>query len=97
LALTSPTGGGRSVGIVRVRTKATEFSLVSLYMFREGSLLFIGRINSVQTATGIAMRCVGWLLLPAAASQHNAWLYQLRVDPPDKEQRAFSKYVETYY
>jgi len=25
LAPTSPTGGGRSVGIVRVRTKATEF------------------------------------------------------------------------
>jgi hypothetical protein len=29
LALTSPTGGGRSVGIVRSRTKAMEFSLVS--------------------------------------------------------------------
>ena len=29
LALTSPTGGGRSVGIVRSRTKATEFSLGS--------------------------------------------------------------------
>ena len=29
LALTSPTGGGRSVGIVRVRTKATEFSFSS--------------------------------------------------------------------
>jgi len=28
LALTSPTGGGRSVGIVRVRTKATEFFLL---------------------------------------------------------------------
>jgi len=26
LALTSPTGGGRSVGIVRSRTKATEFT-----------------------------------------------------------------------
>jgi len=26
LALTSPTGGGRSVGIVRVRTKATEYT-----------------------------------------------------------------------
>jgi hypothetical protein len=26
LALTSPTGGGHSVGIVRSRTKATEFS-----------------------------------------------------------------------
>jgi len=30
LALTSPTGGGRSVGIVRVRTKATE--LFCLYV-----------------------------------------------------------------
>jgi hypothetical protein len=28
LALTSPTSGGRSVGIVRLRTKATDFSLV---------------------------------------------------------------------
>ena len=28
LALTSPTGGGRSVGIVRSRTKATEFFLL---------------------------------------------------------------------
>jgi hypothetical protein len=27
LALTSPTSGGRSVGIVRLRAKATEFSL----------------------------------------------------------------------
>ena len=26
LALNSPTGGGRSVGIVRLRTKATEFN-----------------------------------------------------------------------
>jgi len=47
LALTSPTGGGRSVGIVRVRTNATEFSFsfrctnvskfifgIKLYMFR---------------------------------------------------------------
>jgi hypothetical protein len=28
LAISSPTGGGRSVGIVRSRTEATEFSLV---------------------------------------------------------------------
>ena len=32
LALTSPTGGGRSVGIVRSRTKATEFSFSLVYM-----------------------------------------------------------------
>jgi len=31
LALTSPTGGGRSVGKVRVRTKATEFEFFILY------------------------------------------------------------------
>ena len=31
LALTSPNGGGRSVGIVPVRTKVTEFSLVHLF------------------------------------------------------------------
>jgi hypothetical protein len=29
LALTSPTSGGRSVGIVRSKTEATEFCLVS--------------------------------------------------------------------
>ena len=29
LALTSPTGGGRSVGIVRSRTKATEFNMIN--------------------------------------------------------------------
>jgi hypothetical protein len=28
LALTSPTSGGRSIGMVRSRTQATEFSLV---------------------------------------------------------------------
>jgi len=37
LALISPTGGGRSVGIVRVRTKAKEFSLVLLSL-----LLYLG-------------------------------------------------------
>jgi len=40
LALTSPTGGGRSVGIVRVRTKATEF------------FFLIGMINEVFSSSG---------------------------------------------
>jgi hypothetical protein len=34
LALKSPTIGGRSVGIVRSRTKATEFSLTMLQVIR---------------------------------------------------------------
>jgi hypothetical protein len=35
---TSPTGGGRSVGIVRSRTKAMEFSLVLVAVVVEQSL-----------------------------------------------------------
>ena len=35
LALTSPTGGGRSVSIVRVQTKATEFMLVKEKNYRK--------------------------------------------------------------
>jgi hypothetical protein len=35
LALTSPTSGGRSVGIVRLRTKATEFSLVFFFFLQK--------------------------------------------------------------
>jgi len=33
LELTSPTGGGRSVGIVRSRTKATDFFLITLLLY----------------------------------------------------------------
>jgi len=40
LALTSPTGGGRSVGIVRVRTKATEFSF-SLVCHNQLNALYV--------------------------------------------------------
>ena len=35
LALTSPTGGGRSVGMVRSRTKATEFIYIYIYIYIE--------------------------------------------------------------
>ena len=40
LALTSPTGGGRSVGIVRVRTKATECTVCTVYSPYWDSLLY---------------------------------------------------------
>jgi len=40
LALTSPTGGGRSVGMVRSRTKATEFSLVFSFRYKSRSEVF---------------------------------------------------------
>ena len=54
LALTSPNGGGRSVGIVRSRTKATEFSLVDrrklingvLETIRTPNFIYNGEINS---------------------------------------------------
>jgi hypothetical protein len=40
LVLTSPTSGGRSVGIVRLRTQATEFSF-SLDRDAEGTYLWM--------------------------------------------------------
>jgi hypothetical protein len=39
LALSSPTSGGRSVGIVRLRTKATEFSSVHTLLWVSCQLL----------------------------------------------------------
>jgi len=40
LALTSPTGGGRSVGMVRSRTKATEFYVcIYIYIYLRDFLL----------------------------------------------------------
>jgi len=42
LALTSPTGGGRSVGIVRSRTKDTEFTFwYNCYYFTWSDTYFI--------------------------------------------------------
>jgi hypothetical protein len=53
LTLTSPTGGSRPVGIVRVRTKATEFSLV---------LVLVTLIVTVNTAgVGGVWRGTFWL------------------------------------
>jgi hypothetical protein len=50
LALTSPTGGGRSVGIVRSRTKATEFSLVlGMYIFFYGCTVHLDNIKITFT------------------------------------------------
>ena len=47
LALTSPTGGGRSVGIVRVQTKATEFSLVLVCLVQQA-------ISQTMNIVGVA-------------------------------------------
>jgi hypothetical protein len=42
LALTSPTGGGRSVAIVRSRTKATEFRVLVGYKIQDFREVFKG-------------------------------------------------------
>jgi hypothetical protein len=51
LALTSPTGGGRSVGIVRSRSKATEFSFYPMTVKRTWSPF--QRIGSIICFIGI--------------------------------------------
>ena len=55
LALTSPTGGGRSVGIVRLRNKATEFSFyVIILVF--GWIITDNAVVPVQPE----VECSGW-------------------------------------
>jgi len=45
LALTSPTGGGRSVGIVLSRTKATEFFFIRVTSIMLTYQMQVTRIN----------------------------------------------------
>ena len=54
LALTSPTGGGRSVGIVRSRTKATEF--VCLHCLRNSLLtsVFTSKVEGLFISSTLA-------------------------------------------
>jgi len=47
-ALTSPTGGGRSVGIVRVRTKATEFNMSGVICYQATQIFEILHIPFVS-------------------------------------------------
>ena len=61
LALTSPTGGGRSVGIVRSRTKATEFSfcfscmlLVIIYNYTNDAGTHERQIHNVSLSATIS-------------------------------------------
>ena len=51
LSLTSPTGGGRSVGMVRSRTKATEFSLVYIYIY----LTYLAVPHNYACMTGLVL------------------------------------------
>ena len=48
LALSSPTGDGRSVGIVRVRTKAKEFSLLYKHCNCRNTATYV--LQTVSTA-----------------------------------------------
>jgi len=63
LALTSPTGGGRSVGIVRVRTKATEFLV---YWILGKHCAPPGYGCPSDTRTTLKLGCSGSLLLTLA-------------------------------
>jgi hypothetical protein len=51
--LTSPTSGGRSVGIVRSRTLATEFVVVCLYYVMKTNL---GRLNGLSAEDNICIK-----------------------------------------
>jgi len=55
LALTSPTGSGRSVGIVRVRTKATEFSFFFSWFHYKKCFLYVTQncMHDTETQFGL--------------------------------------------
>jgi len=57
LALTSPTGGGRSVGIVRSRTKATEFSLVYIYIILHFIIVCCGLLTTLWAYQSAMLNC----------------------------------------
>ena len=76
LALTSPTGGGRSVGIVRSRTKATEFSLALCSRVRASWVI----VNDCPTRcdytqfyyfSGNSSTCFGWSRRPSSGAHVN--------------------------
>ena len=76
LALTSLTGGGRSVGIIRVRTKATEFSLV--FILKRGicytemsNLLYFQYMFLDPTVSRDYLRTIFYTILGTAVAQ---WL-----------------------
>jgi hypothetical protein len=55
LTITSPTSGGRSVGIVRSRTKAMEFFFPTLYISADHASLFSDYL-SYSYGKGVAER-----------------------------------------
>jgi hypothetical protein len=63
LALTSPTSGGRSVGIVRSQTKATEFICNNIYetwnvyttLPQANSMTFISNANTIASQIVVVM------------------------------------------
>jgi len=76
-ALTSPTGGGRSDGMVRSRTKATEFSLVFILL----NIL----LSKISTA------CSSFFVNVHASAPHNTTglisvLYNIALVALDKRQ-----------
>jgi hypothetical protein len=80
LALTSATSGGRSVGIVYLRTKATEFSF-SLYnihakkahIMRQNGILFVVFVSSLFCA--VSMDLGKFPLTPQCLIKFNTFLH----------------------
>jgi hypothetical protein len=73
LALTSSTSGGRSVGIVRLRTKATEFFLFIAFMGH-----IHGRCQAVSWSEGVS---VPWVASFRGGGYPEKFAYKLAFKP----------------
>jgi hypothetical protein len=73
LALTSPTSGNRSVGIVRSRTQAKKFSLVSVYLQYKRSVCKYLIVRTHLLGLGSYSYRVQQLLLGSHSKDHPWW------------------------
>ena len=71
LALTSPTGGGRSVGIVRSRTKAIEFS----FSLDNIGLLTAERVTRVPRSGYNLILNFKFMIMTLNSRTCSMWLY----------------------
>jgi hypothetical protein len=62
LALTSPASGGRSIGIVRLRTKATDFSFIRQVILSKICCKNMGSVRHIYEVTDIWCLTVTWVL-----------------------------------
>ena len=97
LALTSPTCGGRSVGIVRVRTKATEFFFIRIIMYVLFCIFFLIVLFCVLFVCKCVLYYCHRVSIQLQVTNITISISRLVQDDSDKGRIKFSQDVSKYY